>query len=149
TLAMLASLAGCTLDELIIRGSQLGMIETGIKVLDLLAPIVRGGYTGIVARPGIGQLVMLSELLHRLRRSNYATLFWKPAVNDQGVEEAAQEAESTSGTMDRIFEQIKAYAGEREVIVAADRSVVLTGELFSLTEKCKRNGIHSITTILV
>lgn len=29
------------------------MIETGIKTLDLFAPIAKGGTVGLVARPGI------------------------------------------------------------------------------------------------
>ena len=42
TLVLLAELANCTLDELVIRNGGMEMIETGIKVLDLFAPLVRG-----------------------------------------------------------------------------------------------------------
>src|SRR5690348_1747389 len=61
TLVGLSSLAGCSLDDLVLRGSTTGMLETGIKPLDLLAPLVRGGVAGLVARPNVGQLVLLAE----------------------------------------------------------------------------------------
>ena len=33
------------------------MMESGIKVLDMFAPLVRGGTIGLVARTNVGQLV--------------------------------------------------------------------------------------------
>ena len=42
TIAVLASLAKCSLDELILRGESVEMIETGIKPLDLFAPLAKG-----------------------------------------------------------------------------------------------------------
>src|SRR5438128_3748900 len=58
----LAALASCSLDDLVVRGGLTGMLETGIKPVDLLAPLVRGGVAGLIARPGVGQLVLLAEL---------------------------------------------------------------------------------------
>ncbi|MCI0184738.1 hypothetical protein MM817_03035 [Acidibacillus sp. S0AB] len=46
TLVTLATLAGCTLDELVIRGGGIAMMVSGIKVLDLFAPLFRGGTVG-------------------------------------------------------------------------------------------------------
>ncbi|WP_342720203.1 hypothetical protein [Sediminibacillus albus] len=43
TLVRLASLAECSVDELIIKKGGESMLETGIKTLDLFAPLVRGG----------------------------------------------------------------------------------------------------------
>ena len=42
TMVALAELAQCSLDELILRGENVEMIETKIKTLDLFAPIVKG-----------------------------------------------------------------------------------------------------------
>jgi F-type H+-transporting ATPase subunit beta len=39
------------------------MIETGIKVLDLIAPLVQGGTTGLVARSNMGKLVVVANYL--------------------------------------------------------------------------------------
>src|SRR6185312_1848918 len=77
TLAALAALAGCTLDELLLRGSGAAMIETGIKVLDLFAPLVRGGTAGFITRQGVGQVVLVAEVLRRLRdQRQFVTILW-------------------------------------------------------------------------
>jgi F-type H+-transporting ATPase subunit beta len=149
TLAKLASLAGCTMDELIIHGNQMGMIETGIKVLDLLAPIVKGGTVGIVAGPHTGQLVMLAELMNRFNKNHFATIFWKPTQDSVGIDEVVQESEVTCNTLEQVYNKILEFTKQREVILGADRSMVLSGELFNLDEKLQSAGIRTVTTILV
>lgn len=149
TLAKLASLAGCTMDELIIYGSRMGMLETGIKVLDLLAPLVKGGTAGIVAGPHTGQLVMLAELMHRFNKSNFATIFWKPAQDSIGMDDVVQEAEATYHSPEQVYKKITEFSKQREVILGADRAMVLSGELFNLHEKLLSAGIRTVTTILV
>ena len=37
--------------------------ETGLKVLDLISPLIRGGKTGIYGGAGVGKTVMISELI--------------------------------------------------------------------------------------
>jgi F-type H+-transporting ATPase subunit beta len=44
------------------------MFETGIKVIDLLAPYVRGGKTGLFGGAGVGKTVLIQELIARLAR---------------------------------------------------------------------------------
>lgn len=68
TLVALATLAECSLDELILRGEKVEMIETGIKTLDLFAPLAKNGTVGLVARPGMGQLVILAELFYKMKK---------------------------------------------------------------------------------
>lgn len=149
TLAKLASLAGCTMDELIIHGNQMGMIETGIKVLDLLAPVVKGGIVGIVAGPHSGQLVMLAELMNRFSKGNFSTIFWRPAQDSMGIDEVVQETEVTCDTLEQVQGKITELSKQREVILAADRSIVLSGELLNLNEMLQSIGIRTVTTILV
>jgi F-type H+-transporting ATPase subunit beta len=51
------------------RGSPRGpILETGIKVLDVFAPIRRGGTVLVHAGFGVGKLVLLGELTHRVAR---------------------------------------------------------------------------------
>src|SRR5579872_974396 len=38
-------------------------LETGIKVLDLLAPMARGGKAGVIGGAGVGKTVLLQELI--------------------------------------------------------------------------------------
>ena len=49
-----------------IRGaSSRSILETGIKVVDLFCPILKGGAIGIFGREGVGRSVLVMELLHR------------------------------------------------------------------------------------
>jgi F-type H+-transporting ATPase subunit beta len=149
TLVALATLAGCSLDELVLRGAGAGMIETGIKVLDLFAPLVRGGTVGLVARQGLGQMVVISELLRRLKRRGFATLAWLPEQPTPDMKEVMAEADGFGTTIDEVYHQIVAMRAERDVFVAADRASVLTGDLLTLRERLSEAGARPITYALV
>ncbi len=41
-----------------------GVLETGIKVIDLLCPFVRGGKTGLFGGAGVGKTVLIMEFMH-------------------------------------------------------------------------------------
>ena len=42
------------------------ILETGIKVIDLLAPYVRGGKIGLFGGAGVGKTVLIQELIHNI-----------------------------------------------------------------------------------
>ena len=42
------------------------MLETGIKVVDLLCPYQKGGKTGLFGGAGVGKTVMIQELIHNI-----------------------------------------------------------------------------------
>ena len=42
------------------------ILETGIKVVDLIAPVVRGGKVGLFGGAGVGKTVLLTELIHNV-----------------------------------------------------------------------------------
>ncbi len=42
------------------------IFETGIKVVDLLAPYVKGGKTGLFGGAGVGKTVIIMELIHNI-----------------------------------------------------------------------------------
>ncbi len=48
--------------------SKTEMFETGIKVIDLLCPLVRGGKCGLFGGAGVGKTVVIQELIARLAR---------------------------------------------------------------------------------
>jgi F-type H+-transporting ATPase subunit beta len=48
--------------------SRTEMFETGIKVMDLLCPLVRGGKAGLFGGAGVGKTVIIQELIARLAR---------------------------------------------------------------------------------
>lgn len=41
-----------------------GVLETGIKVIDLLCPFVKGGKTGLFGGAGVGKTVLVMEFMH-------------------------------------------------------------------------------------
>jgi F-type H+-transporting ATPase subunit beta len=47
-------------------GAQREMFETGIKVIDLLEPYVRGGKIGMFGGAGVGKTVIIQEMIHRV-----------------------------------------------------------------------------------
>ncbi len=42
------------------------VFETGIKVIDLLAPYVKGGKIGLFGGAGVGKTVLIMELIHNI-----------------------------------------------------------------------------------
>jgi F-type H+-transporting ATPase subunit beta len=46
------------------------VFETGIKVIDLLTPLVRGGKAGLFGGAGLGKTVILTELIARIAREH-------------------------------------------------------------------------------
>jgi len=147
TLVGLATLANCSIDELIIRGEKMNMIETQIKTLDFFAPLVKGGTTGIVARPGMGQVVILAELMHRFKDSDYTTVFLLPKMNHPELEGTTELADIVTTTIEKTFSELTSQSGE--VIFITEKSYIVSGELLDLQEKLVANRVHNITTILV
>jgi F-type H+-transporting ATPase subunit beta len=46
------------------------MFETGIKVVDLLAPYAKGGKVGLFGGAGVGKTVLIQELIHNLAKEH-------------------------------------------------------------------------------
>jgi F-type H+/Na+-transporting ATPase subunit beta len=90
--------------------------ETGIKVIDLFAPLIRGGKMGLFGGAGVGKTLLLTEILHNIvgKEENTVSVF-------AGVGERSREglelyqALADTGTLDRstlIFGQM----GENPVV---------------------------------
>jgi F-type H+-transporting ATPase subunit beta len=47
-------------------GSKPSVVETGIKIIDLLFPVVQGSKTGVIGGAGCGKTVLISELIHNI-----------------------------------------------------------------------------------
>jgi F-type H+-transporting ATPase subunit beta len=48
------------------QSTSVQMLETGIKVVDLLEPYTRGGKTGLFGGAGVGKTVIIMELIHNI-----------------------------------------------------------------------------------
>lgn len=46
------------------------MFETGIKVVDLIEPYMRGGKTGLFGGAGVGKTVLIQELIHNIAKQH-------------------------------------------------------------------------------
>ena len=46
------------------------IFETGIKVIDLLAPFVKGGKAGLFGGAGVGKTVLIQELIHNIAKEH-------------------------------------------------------------------------------
>ncbi len=72
------------LDDRVVRSE---MLETGIKAIDLLSPIERGGKTGLFGGAGVGKTVLITELINNtVQHHKGVSLFC-------GIGERSREAE--------------------------------------------------------
>jgi F-type H+/Na+-transporting ATPase subunit beta len=76
--------------------SQTEMLQTGIKVLDLLTPYVKGGKIGLFGGAGVGKTVLIQEMIYRI------------AHNFGGTSVFAGVGERTREGNDLIFEMEEA-----------------------------------------
>jgi F-type H+-transporting ATPase subunit beta len=92
------------------------MLETGLKVIDLITPFTRGGKVGAYGGAGVGKTVIIMELIH-----NIATAYGGLSVF-AGVGERSREADELwlemqrSGVLDRtvlVFGQMNESPGVR------------------------------------
>lgn len=54
-----------TLDE---QSTKAEILETGIKVIDLIAPVARGGKVGLFGGAGVGKTVLIQELINNIAK---------------------------------------------------------------------------------
>ncbi|GGX61883.1 F0F1 ATP synthase subunit beta [Saccharospirillum salsuginis] len=75
------------------RVTHAEMFETGIKVIDLLAPLEQGSKAGLFGGAGVGKTVLINELIHNMsERYEGISLFC-------GIGERMREAEEMSRSM--------------------------------------------------
>jgi F-type H+-transporting ATPase subunit beta len=53
------------LDE---QSNKSEVLETGIKVIDLIAPLIKGGKAGLFAGAGVGKTVLITELINNIAK---------------------------------------------------------------------------------
>lgn len=49
---------------------KMEILETGIKVIDLLAPYIKGGKIGLFGGAGVGKTVLIQELIHNVAQEH-------------------------------------------------------------------------------
>lgn len=79
-----------SLSERVLRAE---IFETGIKAIDLLCPIERGGKTGLFGGAGVGKTVLITELIHNTGSHHKGVSLFC------GIGERSREAEEMYGDM--------------------------------------------------
>ncbi|OGL71142.1 F0F1 ATP synthase subunit beta [Candidatus Uhrbacteria bacterium RIFCSPLOWO2_01_FULL_53_9] len=52
------------------QSTEAEIFETGIKVVDLIAPFLKGGKTGLFGGAGVGKTVLIQELIHNIAKEH-------------------------------------------------------------------------------
>src|SRR5262245_9407047 len=97
------------------QSTQAQIFETGIKVIDLIAPFTRGGKTGIFGGAGVGKTVIIQELIANIAKeqSGYSVF--------AGVGERSREGN------DLIHEMQEARIDENTTVF--DKTVMVFGQM--------------------
>lgn len=92
------------------------VIDTGIKALDLLAPVPRGGLIRVPCKAGIGMMVLLGELIQRFRAHPESVAIWsgfaQPPYDVEDWESEMAEF-GLSAVVERHFSSFLSSAKER------------------------------------
>ncbi|HWL93722.1 MAG TPA: F0F1 ATP synthase subunit beta [Phycisphaerae bacterium] len=94
------------------------ILITGIKVVDLLAPFVRGGKTGLFGGAGLGKTVIIQEMIARIARehSGYSVFAGvgerTREGNDLWLEMQEAEFKDTSGKTKKVIEHTAMVFGQ-------------------------------------
>ncbi len=98
------------------QSANRAVFETGIKVIDLLSPLVRGGKAGLFGGAGVGKTVLITELIHTMIQK-YAGISVFAGVGERSREGHELLLELTnSGVLDRtalVFGQMNEPPGAR------------------------------------
>ncbi len=102
------------------------MLETGLKVLDLICPFVRGGKLGLFGGAGVGKTVTQRELIHNVASGHGGyTVFAGVGERTREGNEMLHEMEA-SGVIDKtamVFGQMNEPPGTRQRIALAGLSM--------------------------
>ncbi len=90
--------------------AEMGMIETGIKVIDLLVPFQTGDKIGLFGGAGVGKTILITELIHNiaLKKTGYSIF--------AGIGERIREGNDLYSTLGElgILKNTALYFGEMD-----------------------------------
>jgi F-type H+-transporting ATPase subunit beta len=110
--------------------SKTEVFETGIKVIDLLTPFVRGGKAGLFGGAGLGKTVILTELIARIAREHggYSVFAGVGERTREGNDLLLEMEEAKIGDTGRsVIEQTCMVFGQMNEPPGARLRVALTG----------------------
>jgi len=117
-----------------ISTSKSEVVETGIKMVDLLFPVVRGSKTGVIGGAGCGKTVLIMELIHNIVEEHEGACVFT------GIGERIREGNELYFEFEQvgILDKIMMAFGQMDEPPGARFNVVLTG--ISLAEYLQESG---------
>ncbi|MEF3191576.1 MAG: F0F1 ATP synthase subunit beta [Campylobacterales bacterium] len=108
---------------LVEQSTKVEMFETGIKVVDLLAPYMKGGKVGLFGGAGVGKTVIIMELIHNVayKHSGYSVF--------AGVGERTREGNDLYHEMkeSNVLDKVALCYGQMNEPPGARNRIALTG----------------------
>lgn len=105
------------------QSTQSEIFETGIKVVDLLAPYAKGGKVGLFGGAGVGKTVIIMELIHNVafKHSGYSVF--------AGVGERTREGNDLYNEMkeSNVLDKVALCYGQMNEPPGARNRIALTG----------------------
>jgi len=103
--------------------SNVEILETGIKVVDLLAPYIKGGKIGLFGGAGVGKTVLIQELIHNVAQEHDGISVFT------GVGERTREGNDLYGEMSQsgVIKNTAMVFGQMNEPPGARVRVALTG----------------------
>ncbi|KAM3322907.1 hypothetical protein P3S67_004058 [Capsicum chacoense] len=149
--------------------TKLSIFETGIKVVDLLAPYRRGGKIGLFGGAGVGKTVLIMELINNIAKAHggvsvfggvgertregndlYMEMKESGVINEENIAESKValvygQMNEPPGARMRVGFKVSALLGRMSSIVGYQPT--LSTEMGSLQEKITSTKKGSITSI--
>jgi F-type H+-transporting ATPase subunit beta len=112
------------------QSTQIEMLETGIKVVDLIAPFTKGGKTGVFGGAGTGKTVIIQELIANIAKRAGLSVF-------AGVGERSREGN------DLLHEMSESRIDENTRVI--DKTVMVFGQMNEPPGARLRVGLTGLT----
>lgn len=110
------------------------IFETGVKVVDLLAPFIKGGKTALFGGAGVGKTVIMQEMIHNVAMGHGGYSVFA------GVGERTREGNDLLREMDdsKVLDKVSMVFGQMNEPPGARMRVALTG--LTIAEKFRDEG---------
>jgi F0F1-type ATP synthase beta subunit len=120
------------LDRLVRRAPTTAptLLETGIKVIDVLMPLARGGAVGILGGERVGTTVVVEELVRRLATANLSLFTFAPWVRADDLRQIRQEGYTLGmGGVETFFFVGDGHASREafDTVIVLSRALAVAG----------------------
>ena len=118
-------------------------METGIKVIDLLCPFLKGGKVGLFGGAGVGKTVVIQELIHNIAQEHggYSVFAGVGERSREGNDHIREMEAAGAGVVDKVA----LVYGFNYRSALSDRRVVY--EMFDFASPIAFTKLHFFTIL--